>query len=76
MSIPCPHPAPPTPDTRHPAPLGSELRLAEEAVLAAGAVLKEMRCGTLHVREKPDRSLVTEADLAAESEILSRIRRA
>jgi myo-inositol-1(or 4)-monophosphatase len=51
-----------------------ELNTARDAALAAGAVLRSFRGEHLHVREKADRTLVTNADLAAEGEILNRLR--
>ena len=53
-----------------------ELAVAEEAARAAGEILRELRGVGLNVREKPDRTLVTDADLAAEAEILNRLREA
>lgn len=57
-------------------PLQPELRVAVEAARAAGRVLREMRGRALNAREKSDRTLVTDADAAAEAEILRRLREA
>jgi myo-inositol-1(or 4)-monophosphatase len=53
-----------------------ELRTAEEAARAAGAIQRELRERLLDVREKEDRTLVCEADLASEAAILSRLQEA
>ena len=50
-----------------------ELETAVAAARAAGAIQLELR-GRVDTREKADRSLVTEADLACETEILGRLR--
>jgi myo-inositol-1(or 4)-monophosphatase len=50
-----------------------ELETAVAAARAAGAIQLELR-GRVGTREKADRSLVTEADLACEREILGRLR--
>jgi myo-inositol-1(or 4)-monophosphatase len=57
-------------------PYARELIIAEEAARAAGGVLRELRGRGLNVREKADRSLVTDADLAAEAEVLGRLQEA
>lgn len=50
-----------------------ELETAIEAAKAAGAIQLDL-IGRVGTREKADRSLVTEADLASEQEILPRLR--
>jgi len=58
-----------------PDPYAAELAAARDAALAAGALLLQRREQALDVREKQDGTLVTAADLAAEAEILGRLRR-
>ncbi|MBM3458524.1 MAG: inositol monophosphatase [Armatimonadetes bacterium] len=53
-----------------------ELEMAQQAAREAGALLLRLRQGELAVRSKADRTLVTEADLAAEQLLLDRIRAA
>jgi myo-inositol-1(or 4)-monophosphatase len=53
-----------------------ELQAAAAAARSAGDILRDLRGRFLNVREKPDRTLLTDADLAAEAEILDRLRRA
>jgi myo-inositol-1(or 4)-monophosphatase len=52
----------------------AELAVAAAAARAAGQVLREYREGGFAVREKADRTLVTDADLAAEAAILGHLR--
>lgn len=52
----------------------AETRVAADAAREAGRVLLDLRGRTLHVTQKADRTLQTEADLAAEAVILRRIR--
>lgn len=54
--------------------LGRELKTATRAAETAGEVLREMRGQVLNAREKSDRTLVTDADAAAEAEILNLLR--
>jgi myo-inositol-1(or 4)-monophosphatase len=53
-----------------------ELEVAEAAAREAGEVLVRFRCGELRIREKLDRTLVTDADLAAEAVVLRHLRAA
>lgn len=53
---------------------GPELDTAIAAARAAGEILLEYRGSSFNVREKSDRTLLTDADSAAEAEILSRLR--
>lgn len=59
-----------------PSAYGQELEVAERAAREAGQVLRAYQGGWLNVQEKRDRSLVTDADLAAEQVVLGCLREA
>ena len=62
------------PDASPTEPFAAELATAQAAALAAGQVLLDCRSDALDVQVKQDGTLVTKADLAAETEVLRILR--